>query len=81
VWPLCGLVSIVALLEATQIAYLVVSKLKLDERGENIWARKTWREPPGLHDWATPLCCMLHVLVALVTSTDITDWVSVEECR
>ena len=35
------LMSVVGLLEATQIAYFAVSKLRQDERGTNIWAKKS----------------------------------------
>jgi hypothetical protein len=79
------LMSIVGLLEATQIAYFAVSKLKKDERGSNIWARKTCEilfkgkdGQPGVNlpgfMIGRQLCvvsCMFFV--ALVTSTDITD--------
>ena len=35
------LMSVVGLLESTQIAYFAVSKLRQNERGTNIWAKKT----------------------------------------
>jgi len=77
------LMSVVGLLESTQIAYFAVSKLKKDERGTNIWAKKTcevlYRGKDGTPGVNLPgymigrqLCvvsCMFFV--AKVTSTDV----------
>jgi hypothetical protein len=77
------LMSVVGLLEATQIAYFAVSKLKKDERGTNIWARKTCEVlfkgkdgQPGInlpgYMIGRQLCvvsCMFFV--ATVTSTNV----------
>jgi len=78
-----GLMTLVGLLEATQIAYFAVSKLRVEERGTNWFARKTCESlfagrdgQPGVnlpgYMIGRQLCvvsCMFFV--ARVTSTDV----------
>jgi hypothetical protein len=78
-----ALMSLVGLLEATQIAYFAVSKLRVDERGTNWFARKTCESlfagkdgQPGVnlpgYMIGRQLCvvsCMFFV--ARVTSTNV----------
>ncbi len=71
--------SIVCLLEVTQIVCFAVSKLKADERAGNIWAQKTGLEPPGLATRLGGSSVRLHRRISLMTSR--LCLASVKECR